>query len=328
MALNQVQIGVADLTLGMFVSRLDRPWKNTPFPLQGFHVRSGEDVASLKAYCNYVFIDTTKGRGLLGEYEVLAAGSNKSGSVHAISGVKPAPKKINRMAKVVDEGPPIEVRTGVYGKTLPVHEEVKRAKAIVRDLRGSLSVVSRQLAQGKLEDYESFKADIDGMVDSVLRCPDAFTWLIRLRDKDKHIHDHSLRSALWATQFARHIGMDKQEISVLCLGTVLKDIGKTKVSNVLLRKQNRSADEEQEYRKFVAYGVEMLRNTNKIEPRVISVVRYHAEQHNGQGFPEKLSGVKIPLLARIAGIATAYDGLSNPREASQKTTPSEAISLL
>jgi hypothetical protein len=84
----------------------------------------------------------------------------------------------------------------------------------------------------------------------------------------------------------------------------------------------------EEYRRFVEYGVEIVRQTREVEPRVISVVRYHCERHDGSGFPEGLLGSKIPLLARIAGIATVYDAICNPREAVEPVPPSRGVSLL
>ncbi|MBV1932792.1 MAG: DUF3391 domain-containing protein [Porticoccaceae bacterium] len=326
MVIKQVQISVADLTPGMFVCRLDRPWSNTPFPIQGFHIRSGADISTLQTYCSYVYIDVAR--------EPMSLDSNGVGwqpgdrRVNTRSVAKSDRRRVSRGGGDEEPWPPIRVHAGVYETTVTLRKEVEQAKHIVRDLRANLSLVSRQISRGKLADYETLKNNVGGMVESVLRCPDAFTWLVRLRGKDRHIHDHSLRSSLWAVQFARYIGMDKKEISVLCLGTLLKDIGKTKVSNALLRKQNRTDEEEREYYNYVSYGVEMLRNTLKIEPRVISVVRYHAERHNGQGFPERISGTKIPLLARIAGIATAYDLICFPIEINHPSAPSRAVSLL
>ncbi len=325
MAITQIQISVADLTLGMYVSRLDRPWNNTPFPLQGFHVRAAEDIASLKSYCDHVYIDIAKGRGLFDSGGAPAPLNDRRAKLRPDSLNR---RRSSRELNVSDTCPPINVRKGTYDITVSLRIEAEQAKYIVRDLRANLSLVSRQIVRGKLEDYNKLKENVGAMVESVLRCPDAFTWLVRLRDKDQHTHDHSLRSALWAVQFARYIGMDKREISVLCLGTLLKDIGKTKLSNALLRNPNRTDAEDREYHKFVSYGVEMLRNTHNVEPRVISIVRYHAERNNGQGYPERISGTKIPLLARIAGIATCYDAVSNPRESDKPVAPSRAVSLL
>ena len=166
------------------------------------------------------------------------------------------------------------------------------------------------------------------MVDSVLRCLDAFTWLMRLRRKDQQSYDHSLRSALWAVQFARFIGTSREEIQVLCTATLLKDIGKMRLPKDLLNKNNRSPEEEHQYRRFLEYGVEMLRNTHQVETKVISVVRHHCERFDGSGFPEGLVGSKIPLLAQMCGIATVYDAISNPRESSTPVAASRAISMV
>ena len=45
----------------MFVSALDKPWAETPFPIQGFEIKNGADVSRVKAYCDYVYIDIEKG---------------------------------------------------------------------------------------------------------------------------------------------------------------------------------------------------------------------------------------------------------------------------
>jgi HD-GYP domain-containing protein (c-di-GMP phosphodiesterase class II) len=222
---------------------------------------------------------------------------------------------------------PIDVKRGVYGKVVPLSEEVQYAEKGLMQLRGHFALAVKQIAKGRDFDYQGLKDSVGDMVNSVVRCPDAFTWLLRLRLKDQHSHDHSMRSALWAVQFARFVGMPKEEMSVLCLGTLLKDIGKIKLPNGLLRKRKRTLEEATEYQKFVDYGVEMLRSSN-VEPRVVSVVRFHCERHDGSGFPEGLQGGKIPLLARIAGIATTYDAISNPREAEEPVAPSRAVSLL
>ena len=62
MSIKPVQVSVYELASGMFVSKLDRPWTQTPFSIQGFLVRSSLDIENLRAYCDYVYIDVTKGR--------------------------------------------------------------------------------------------------------------------------------------------------------------------------------------------------------------------------------------------------------------------------
>jgi len=322
MALSQVKISVNDLTAGMFVSRLDRPWAETPFPIQGVLLKDIEDINRLRAYCRHVYIDTAKGVG------PLELGS--SPDPEARLALKPSEgTKARYGAEGGDVAPlPLQINRTAYTEAVPLVQESARAAKIMTDLRGQLLLASKQLAKGGTVDYENLKQSVGGMVDSVLRCPDAFTWLLRLRGKDLHLHDHSLRSALWGVQFARFIGLPKDQIQTLCLGLLLKDVGKLRLPNELLHSRSRSPEQDVEFRKFVEYGVEMLRASGNVEPRVISVVYAHCERHDGTGFPRGLAGGKIPLLARIAAVATTYDAICNPRESTEPMAPSRAVNTL
>ena len=62
MGVHQKKIAVHDLEIGMFVSDLDRPWHQTPFPIQGFHIRSQGDVRALVSHCKWVMIDVAEAR--------------------------------------------------------------------------------------------------------------------------------------------------------------------------------------------------------------------------------------------------------------------------
>lgn len=330
MAIKQVQVGVSNLLLGMYISRLDRPWSQTPFALQGFYIRSPGEINQLKTYCSHVFIDIEKGRAPLSmAFSPIISGAKKKTLYEPLArstarvGSRPVKKNLQQTA-----GAPLVVRKGIYETSVSLRHESVQAKKIVSRLKGSLTLVVKQIGRGRAIDYGRLKESVGDMVDSVLRCPDAFTWLVRLREQDAHSYDHSLRAALWAVQFARYIGMPKDEIAVLCMGTLLKDVGKAKLSNRLLRKDQRNEAEEKEYRQHVFHGVEILRKTQMIEPRVISVVRYQAERNNGSGYPEGLTGGKIPLLARIAGIASTYDSICYPRSASEPLSPSRAVGVL
>ena len=54
------KIDVKDLLVGMYVSKLDRPWLETSFLFQGFELKSAGDVKEVQRQCEYVFIDEQK----------------------------------------------------------------------------------------------------------------------------------------------------------------------------------------------------------------------------------------------------------------------------
>jgi HD-GYP domain-containing protein (c-di-GMP phosphodiesterase class II) len=137
-----------------------------------------------------------------------------------------------------------------------------------------------------------------------------------------------VRCAVWAIIFGRHIGLAKKDLDVLAMGVLLKDVGKTRLDQQLITLKSRSAAQEREYEQFVGYGVDILRATEGVSPRVVSVVKNHCERINGSGFPQQLKGDKIPLLGKIAGIVTFYDDTTNPRGQTYPLAPSKAVAKL
>ena len=51
------QVDVSQLAIGMHVIRLDRPWEDTDFLIQGFVIRDQSEIDSLRAQCEFVFIE-------------------------------------------------------------------------------------------------------------------------------------------------------------------------------------------------------------------------------------------------------------------------------
>src|SRR5688500_7763597 len=56
------KVSVKGIELGMFVSRLDRPWLETSFPLEGFEIKTEEELQNLRRICSHVYVDIASGR--------------------------------------------------------------------------------------------------------------------------------------------------------------------------------------------------------------------------------------------------------------------------
>ncbi|WP_439134807.1 HD-GYP domain-containing protein [Pseudomaricurvus sp.] len=317
MGVKQVKVDVNEVTIGMFVSGLDRPWTQTPFPLQGFYVREAEEIRQLKAHCRHVYIDVAKGAGpVAARLKTISKEPQRKGV------------RATRSSKVKIDVSPLKIRRDVYKNQTPLKKEVKHARELHKTVFKSIGEVMQQLGSGEGVPVQETKRVASEMVDSVLRNPDAFTWLSRVKEADEHTYSHSVRSAVWAIIFGRHVGMAKKDLDTLAMGVLLKDVGKANIDRALLNKSQRTPAEESEYERFVEIGVEILRQTPNVEPKVISVVKTHCERVNGSGFPQQLRGDKIPLLGKIAGIVTFYDDVTNPRGEMYPLAPSRAVAKL
>ena len=100
----------------------------------------------------------------------------------------------------------------------------------------------------------------------------------------------------------------------------LHDIGKIKISDIILLKPGKLTDEEFELiKKHTTYGREIISDILKnIEDKeflkiLMEIAEFHHEKWNGKGYPKHLIEEEIPLCARIMAIADVYDALKEKR---------------
>ncbi|MCX2795524.1 DUF3391 domain-containing protein [Microbulbifer thermotolerans] len=321
MAIEQVKISVEDLQRGMFVSRLDRPWTQTPFALQGFYIRDLEEIRQLKKYCRYVYVDVTRSVGDAGiRLRHMASAATRN--------APSAARRRNGRVPLAIPCRPVQVHHKAYPPPAPARGEAGRARKLQRRLMASMREVMVQIHTDRPLPVQQLNKVVEDLVDSVLCSPDALSWLARVRDKDEHTYSHSIRASIWAVVFGRHIGLRRHELVQLGTAALLKDVGKLMIADEVLQMCNRDPRSELEYRKFVEHSVKLLSAEAALDPQVINIIRCHRERHDGSGYPQGLRGDKIPVLARMCGIVTFYDEATNPRDVSVPVAPSQAVTQL
>lgn len=94
---------------------------------------------------------------------------------------------------------------------------------------------------------------------------------------------------------------------------MLHDVGKVHIRDDILMKPSNLTNEEYEIiKKHPIVGAEAVKNIEGLQES-IDVIRYHHERWDGKGYPDRLKGEEIPLLARIASIADAFDAMTTDR---------------
>ncbi|MEQ8207664.1 MAG: HD-GYP domain-containing protein [Woeseia sp.] len=154
-------------------------------------------------------------------------------------------------------------------------------------------------------------------------------WLMRIREKDEYVYQHSIGSSVWAVVFGRHLGFNKETLNAVGLGGMLLDIGKTQLPNELLRKPGKLDEKETELmRKHVEFGLEILRDAGKNDARVEIMLATHHERFDGSGYPNQLKGTVIPVLGRVAGIVDCYDAMVSKRPYAETQSTFDAMRQL
>ena len=306
------KIPAVDLELGMYVAQLDRPWTETPFLFQGFFIHHDEEIDELKRYCRYVFIDVARDGSPVPETD------GESRTITRVTNLRgPAPAKA--------PAPAGRTRAN-YERAAAVEYEMPAAKVIYEDTAKTTREIIQHLQESGVLNIDLAQQAVAQVMDSVLRNPDAMTWLTRMKRHDEYIYQHSVNSCVWGLAFGRHLGLDRQSIYEIGLGCMLQDVGKTRLPAMLLSKSGAYTETEMRImRSHVEHSVAIMNHTPGVTDRMLKMVQYHHERFDGSGYPDKLKGNEIPTFAKIGGMVDCYDALISPRSYAIQLTPYLAL---
>ena len=132
-------------------------------------------------------------------------------------------------------------------------------------------------------------------------------------NKDTYTQGHSTRVAAYAREMAKRMGLDQQAQLTIYYAGLMHDIGKLTIADDVLNKTSRLSTEEWSLiQQHTTNGAMLLKNFT-ILPEINDAVLYHHERFDGTGYMNRMSGKDIPLVARIVGIADAYDAMNTNR---------------
>jgi putative nucleotidyltransferase with HDIG domain len=131
--------------------------------------------------------------------------------------------------------------------------------------------------------------------------------------RDTETAGHSLRVTQYALTIARAMGCRYDELRQIALGAFLHDIGKIGVPDAILLKPAKLTPEETVImRQHVRIGFEMVSAISFLN-EAAQIVLTHQECYDGSGYPQGLSGGRIPLGARIFAVADTLDAMMSDR---------------
>src|SRR5690606_10878430 len=287
------EIAVADLDIGMYVCRLDRDWEGTPFPLQGMMITGQEDIDALAEWCSSVFVDVLQ--------------SEDEPGVRARSA-----------GPGIREYDPGEIESLQHSRASPelaaFEAELPQARVAQARTARLWARILDDVREGRQLSPEHVRDAVAPMVRSVVRNADAFLWIERLRERGSYEYDHALGCSALAAAFGRHLGLPEDLLVDLAGGALLLDIGKLKVPAELLHKPGPLAPAEMRVvREHVAHALELLDAGAGVPAHVREMVATHHERLDGTGYPAGIAGDRIPLLGSIASVIDSYHAMTSKR---------------
>ena len=308
------EIPVEELTFGMYVSKLDRPWTETPFVFQGFVLTSEKQLDVLGKYCKRVFIDPEKA-DMSVITKVISERLEKVETVETVR--KATPEEI---AKVRG--------TTVYKEVASVEAELSRAKTVYTQSMVVVKELSRAVEIGNAIDSSRSHEAATQITDSVVRNPDAMALLIRLQEKSGATLSRAVEISVMMTIFGRFLQFPQDRLETLGMLGLLQDVGKLKLPTELAVRGPIRGAEIDLYRTHVNHSVEILSKTHGLRAELSGLASLHHEHFDGSGYPRGLRGDAIALFGLIAGIVDSYDTMTAPPPFGEYMTPANAMNAI
>lgn len=292
-----VKIHISELKIGMYVSKLDRDWQETPFLMQGFLIESLADIDAVAEYSQHVWIDAVREEWIPPETRGV---------------INPPTPKTKIYINKVDAKKEHEAALGVY------RQARRLTKTLLDDARLG-NVVNSQQAKDTVKDC----------VNSILRNPDALIWMSRMRTEDEYTAEHCLNVCILSIAFGRHLGMPESELEKIGLCGLLHDVGKMRVPPEVLNKSGRLTDKEFNIIKaHSVHGRNLLMASPGVPNVVVDVAYSHHEKIDGTGYPRQLKATGISDFSRIIAIVDAYDAMTADRCYSRAIPSTEALKMI
>lgn len=151
---------------------------------------------------------------------------------------------------------------------------------------------------------------------------------LAIEAKDRTSERHLRRVRSYALAVGRRLGMPAEDLEELEYAALLHDIGKLVVPESILSKPAGLSSEE--FLVMSAHprvGAEILQTT-PLSSRVAAMVRHHHERYDGSGYPDGLTGMEIPLGARILAAVDTFDAVTSERPYRRGLPVREAVAHL
>jgi HD-GYP domain-containing protein (c-di-GMP phosphodiesterase class II) len=297
---------VTQLRPGMYLHELVADWMSHPFVRNRFLLDTQETIDKIiAAGIHEAYIDASRGADVPGAPSAVQVSRQIEGEMRAAAR-QPLP----------------DVRSSLA-------EEMVRARKIQVHACEVVRTVMKDVRLGRAIDLEQVEPLVEDITGSLWRNEGALLSLLRIKTHDNYTFMHSVAVCALMVTFCRALKLDRDTTRQAGLGALLHDTGKMNVPEPILNKPGRYTEAEFEVMKrHPRDGYEILLRAPQIGPVPLDIALHHHERMDGKGYPEKLPGAQISLMARMAAIVDVYDAITSVRCYHTAMLPTEALKVM
>ncbi len=303
------KIGIDELTVGMYVEKVDRSWLEIPYFRK--QIQSSDQIETLRKFnVQVLYIDT--GRSTVQEK---ASGGGRS---------------VETAART-EEASPVPVKEGESRGPANVFdaEKVQVCRAFQKEAVQCVKKAFAALAAREEPDLEEVGGVVEGLLDHMVRDTPILTTLAKLKAFDDYTFMHSVNVTIFSLIIGKALQYTRSDLTKLGIGAMFHDIGKTQIPDNILNQPRRLEPHEMaQVQKHPLYSLELLRDVSGMSVDSLRVSLEHHERLSGSGYPRGLKGANISEFGMIVGIADVYDAMTTDRVYQKKTEPHSALARI
>jgi putative nucleotidyltransferase with HDIG domain len=304
------RIQVHHLTLGMYLHEFCGSWMEHPFWRAKFLLKDPKDLARIQATSiRECWIDTDKG------VDVTPGTASVSRAE--------ADAQVETDFSQLEDLPPLPLRN--HAPT-DMAGELRMAASICMQSKQAVVSMFNEARMGRALDTSSAKSLVQDISDSVTRNPGALISLARLKTADDYTYMHSVAVCALMVALARQLKLDDEQTRLAGMAGLLHDLGKAAVPLAVLNKPGKLTDQEfTVVRSHPVAGHQMLKEGGNLPEAVLDACLHHHEKVDGTGYPDRLRGDAISVIARMTAICDVYDAITSDRCYKRGWDPSKSL---
>lgn len=311
----------------MYVAGLDRSWFRTPFLRHSFLIQSEQEIMALRqSGVTMVVVDTDLGRDIADERAVSQPVPTSSGSV---SPATPAPSTTDMTADnrpqaqahgdpspSVERPSPLQLATHFSHARQQREQWVARAKALFETTRAT-----------DLIETDEARALIDDVLKNLLERQAACLAVLGMGQLDATLQEHGLTVCTLALTLGKSIGFSDDRLRQLGLGSLLHDIGLTKLPHHMIKRPKTMTSAQQSiYLTHTAEGRRILQKSGLTAPDLLSMISYHHQlEHPTEIAANSMSNTDV---IKLISVVDQYDELLSGQTGLPPMSSSQALSHL
>jgi putative nucleotidyltransferase with HDIG domain len=317
------KIPTQEVQLGMFLQSMEGSWLSHPFWKTKFVLKDQADLnALLKSGVPAVWIDVSKGADIKEAQPQIAdaQGLPETPVPMPAASLAPTVPAIPRAADV--PAPP----TNAKARQVSLGAEMEQATQVMSRSRQQVTALFAEARLGRAINTEQCQPVVEEIANSIARNPSALISLARLKTKDDYTYMHSVAVCALMVSLGRQLGLDEHQTREAGMAGMLHDIGKMAMPLDILNKSGALTDAEfTVIRSHPLRGYQLLKESGGVPDSALDVCLHHHEKMDGTGYPQKLKGEQISLLARMGSVCDVYDAVTSTRPYKSAWDPAGSI---